>query len=367
MPLKSRIASEADFTKIRYAQCWEDADVLLGGLEVKPGGVCVSIASAGDNSLSLLTRDPAKVVALDMNPSQLACLELRVAAYRQLQHGELLELIGARPSERRLKLFEACRDQLSKETREFWENAPATVEAGIGAAGKFERYFATFRNRVLPLIHSRRRVAELLKPKTQDEIWTFYDETWNSWRWRALFRVFFSRRIMGLLGRDPKFFEHVDGPVAPRIMNRAKHALRELDPSSNAYLTWILTGEFSNALPHGLREENFESIRNNLDKLEWRLASIEEFISSPDAPNVDAWNLSDIFEYMPMDDYQQLLELIVSKSNPGARLAYWNMLAPRSRPESMSDQLQSLDELAAKLHAEDNAFFYSAFIVEEVA
>lgn len=365
--MKSRIAAEADFTKIRYAQCWEDADVLLGGLEIKPGAACVSIASAGDNSLSLLTRDPAKVVALDMNPSQLACLELRVAAYRQLQHGELLELIGARPSDRRMKFFDACRDELSKETREFWENAPATIEAGIGSAGKFERYFATFRNRVLPLIHSRRQVAELLKPKTQDEIRTFYDETWNSWRWRALFRVFFSRRIMGLLGRDPKFFEHVDGPVAPRIMNRAKHALRELDPSANPYLTWILTGEFGDALPHALREENFELIRSNLDKLEWRLASIEEFISSPDAPNVDAWNLSDIFEYMPMDDYQQLLELIVSKSNSGARLAYWNMLAPRSRPDSMSDQLQSLDELAAKLHAEDNAFFYSAFIVEEVA
>ena len=51
---------QADFSIIRYAQCWEDADVLLAGLAVQPGDVCLSIGSGGENSLSLLTRDPAR-------------------------------------------------------------------------------------------------------------------------------------------------------------------------------------------------------------------------------------------------------------------------------------------------------------------
>ena len=51
----------------------------------------------------------------------------------------------------------------------------------------------------------------------------------------------------------------------------------------------------------------------------------------------------------------------------GARLAYWNMLAPRRRPESMAARLRPLDDLAARLHLADRAFFYSAFVVEEVA
>ena len=95
--MASEAAANADFSQIRYAQCWEDADVLLDALEVQAGDTCLSIASAGDNSLALLTRDPARVVALDLNPSQLACLELRVAAYRELDHPALLELIGSRP------------------------------------------------------------------------------------------------------------------------------------------------------------------------------------------------------------------------------------------------------------------------------
>jgi len=70
------------FTILRYAQCWEDADILVDGLDVQPGDTCLSIASAGDNTLSLLTRAPARVIAIDLNPTQIAALELRVAAYR---------------------------------------------------------------------------------------------------------------------------------------------------------------------------------------------------------------------------------------------------------------------------------------------
>jgi S-adenosylmethionine-diacylglycerol 3-amino-3-carboxypropyl transferase len=88
-----------DFSFIRYAQVWEDADVLLEALNIQPDDVCFSIASAGDNAMALLTQGPEKVVAVDLNPAQLACLELRVAAYRLLSYEELLALIGTQTTE----------------------------------------------------------------------------------------------------------------------------------------------------------------------------------------------------------------------------------------------------------------------------
>ena len=51
----SQISTTPDRPRIRYAQCWEDADVLLQALAVQPGDVCLSIASGGENTLSLLT------------------------------------------------------------------------------------------------------------------------------------------------------------------------------------------------------------------------------------------------------------------------------------------------------------------------
>jgi S-adenosylmethionine-diacylglycerol 3-amino-3-carboxypropyl transferase len=364
--MPSEAAGRADFSDIRYAQVWEDADILLEALEVGPGDVCVSIASAGDNALALLTRTPASVIALDLSAAQLACLELRAAAYRALSHAELLELVGSRPSIRRRELYGRCRDGLSPATRSFWDGRPQAIERGIGAAGRFERYFELFRTRVLPLVHRRQTAEALLEPRDAAGRRRFYDERWDTWRWRLLFRLFFSRVVMGRLGRDPEFFRYVEGDVSARILERTRHALVDLDPSRNPYAHWILTGTHGAALPCALRAESFETIKANLDRLTWRQESLEEYLEGAEPASVHAFNLSDLFEYVSVDAYHRMLEGLARTGARGARLAYWNMLAPRRRPEAMADRLASRDELAQRLHECDQAFFYSAFVVEEV-
>jgi S-adenosylmethionine:diacylglycerol 3-amino-3-carboxypropyl transferase len=362
----SEVAAKADFSSIRYAQCWEDADILVEGLAIQPGDVCLSIASAGDNSLALLTRSPDRVIALDLSPAQLACLELRVAAYRELTHPELLELIGSTQSDQRSALYHRCRSLLSAAVRDFWDAHSAAVAAGVGGAGKFERYFSLFRRRVLPLVHVRRRIDALLRGGTLDQRRAFYQRQWDTCRWRLLFRVFFSRFVMGRLGRDPSFFAYVEGRVSDRILERTRHALTELNPADNPYLQWILSGRHTTALPLALRPEHFETIRANLDRLEWHCESIEDFLDRHPEVQVDRFNLSDIFEYMSTENYQRLLEKLVSRGRPGGRLAYWNMLVPRTRPEAMAARLRPLNDLAEKLHRLDRAFFYSRFVVEEI-
>jgi S-adenosylmethionine-diacylglycerol 3-amino-3-carboxypropyl transferase len=338
--------------------------VLLEALEPGPGKSCLSIASAGDNTLALLARGPERVLAIDLSEAQLACLELRVAAYRTLQHGELLELIGSTPSSRRERLYNACRQHLSSGCIRFWDERRASIGGGIGNVGKFERYFTTFRTRILPLIHSSNRVRELFQPKSKEQRVQFYEQCWNNLRWNLLFRIFFSRQVMGAMGRDPEFFRYVEGSVADRILGRARYAMTELAPAENPYLQWIMTGERNGVLPFALRENNFEAIRRNLGALEWRRCALEEVLDQQEC--FDGFNLSDIFEYMSVEGYVQLLRRIVARSRSGARLAYWNMLAPRSRPESLAGSLEQLSELSACLFKKDKAFFYSAFILERV-
>ena len=50
----SEIAAKAAFDHIRYAQLWEDAEVLVDAIGPRPGGRLVSICSAGDNALAML-------------------------------------------------------------------------------------------------------------------------------------------------------------------------------------------------------------------------------------------------------------------------------------------------------------------------
>ncbi len=362
---QSEIQHRADFSAIRYAQCWEDSRLLAAALE-PAGRDCLSIGSAGDNSFALLAAGAASVTAVEMNAAQIACIELRRAAYLTLEHREFLELLGSRPSPVRMKWYQACRPGLPEAAREFWDAMPQAIEQGIGSAGKFERYFALFRNWILPLAHGREAVLSLLKSRSPQERDRFYDEVWDNRRWRWIFQLFFSRTVMGALGRDPEFFKYVEGSVADRILNRTRHAIVTLDPSQNPYLHWILTGTHGQVLPEALEEGNFEPIRRALqeDRFEVAPMPLETWLEGNPGRSYDAFNLSDIFEYMSEANTRDLMERIIVAANPGARLAYWNMLAPRSRPEALADRLKPCG--SDSLFAEDRAFFYSRFIVEEV-
>lgn len=367
---RSEVQSRADFSAIRYAQVWEDADILLDGLAIRPGDTCLSIASAGDNALAMLARGPKSVVALDLNPAQLSCLALRVAAFRVLTHPELLTLIGDRDPDdpgHRPALYARCRPLLTDDDARFWDAHPAAIADGIGSAGKFERYFSLFRRFVVPLIHSRRTVQALLEPgRDQAARERFYEEVWNNTRWKLLFRIFFSRTVMGRLGRDPAFFRYVQGDVSGRILARTRHALATLDPADNPYLQWILRGRHETALPFALRPENFEPIRAHLDRLTWRLQPVEAYLDDVGHGAIDRYNLSDIFEYMSEGATEELLERLVRAGRPDGRLAYWNMLAPRHAPKRLHDRLEPLHRDAAALHFRDKAFFYSAFVLERI-
>jgi S-adenosylmethionine-diacylglycerol 3-amino-3-carboxypropyl transferase len=360
------VAAKAAFDGVRYAQGWEDADVLLDGLAISPGDTCVSIAAAGDNALAMLIADPARVIALDLSDAQLACTALRIAAYRTLDHGAFLELLGARASQRRGALYARCRAILDEPARAFWDARPGDVARGIAGCGKFERYLELFRTRLLPLAHGRTTVAALFEARTRAERERFYREVWNTPRWRMLFRVFFSRTVMGRLGRDPRFFDYVTDDVAAALLARAEHALVTLDPSCNPYLRRLFTGDAGDTLPLAWRAEHFATIRERVDRVALRRTSLEAFARESESGVVDRWNLSDLFEYVSPENYEAMLRDIVRASHSGARLAYWNMLVPRTRPSSLAHALRPLQERAARLHAVDRACFYRAFVLEEV-
>src|SRR5438046_1471511 len=96
-----------------------------------------------------------------------------------------------------------------------WEDADVVCEALAAVPG----------DRVLSIAHSRETVEELMREKDDETRRAFYERRWDSWRWRAIFRAFFSRAVLGWIGRDPEFFRLVSGPVSARFLDRARHAL----------------------------------------------------------------------------------------------------------------------------------------------
>ena len=342
----SRIEARARFDLIRYANSWEDADVLCDALQPAPGKRILAIASAGDNAFALLAGG-AEVVAADLSAAQLALVELKRAAIRQLDDDTVLGFLGISEMRNRWSVYQ------SLELPNHVQFDREVIERGVIHAGRFENYFRIFRKRVLPLVHSKRAVEALLAEKSREERERFYREEWNTWRWRAMFRIFFSRFVMGRTGRDPEFFRYVEGSVADRIFKRAEYAATVLSPHANPYLTFIFTGNYRGVLPRYLR--NLDAVRANLDKLTLVQGSIEEAATG----RFDGYYLSDIFEYIDPVTTRAIFERLLATANPHARFAYWNLLVPRSGAGRL------LKEEADALFARDNAFFYSAFVLEE--
>lgn len=349
----TRIEERARFDIIRYANSWEDADVLVDALRPAPGKRMLAIASAGDNAFALLAGG-AEVVAADLSAAQLALVELKRAAIRQLDDDMVLGFLGVSDMRNRLSVYHVL--QLRKDVRAYWDARLDAIESGVIHHGRFENYFRLFRKYVLPLVHSRRDVERLLEEKTRAQREAFYRHEWNTWRWRMMFRVFFSRFVMGRTGRDPEFFRYVEGSVAERIFRRAEYALTVLPAHANPYLAFIFTGNYRATLPRYLRD--LPAVRRNLDRLMLVRGSIEEAATG----KFDGFYLSDIFEYIDPATTAAMFEKLLSAANPGARFAYWNLLVPRTGP---SEKVISLGEEAKALFAKDLAFFYSAFVLEE--
>lgn len=365
---EKQIEKRARFDFVRYANVWEDPRLLIQSLKLKGGEKVLSIASGGDNALTLLAAGASKVLAFDLSPAQLALCRLKTCAIEHLEQKELYFFLAVnRPLEKskkeaneRLSIYNALSPYLSEEDQLFWTKHQSWLERGLAHCGKFEKYFRIFRKVVLPLIHSQKTVKSLLEEKPLDEQQRFYQNKWNSWRWRVLFRLFFGKKVMGSLGRDREFFRYVEGKTASSILTRTEYALSRLPTFNNPFLNFILLGHYKDALPDYLKPENLRIIKKNLHKLQWFQGDLIQSMNCD--KSWDALNLSDIFEYMDEAQFKTQAEHLKAKLSKKVRIAYWNMRVDRDLKMTGS-KWKTDSETSHSLHLQDRAWFYRAFKV----
>jgi S-adenosylmethionine-diacylglycerol 3-amino-3-carboxypropyl transferase len=348
------VLKDANHNILRYACCWEDADLLLQGLSPVDGGTVLSIGSGGDNTFSLLSQNPEKVVCLDVNKVQLATVRLKMAAFKSLTHAEFLEFLGFAEGDA-LRYWQLVQKELSAEDVEFWESSAEWISSRLMRQGKFEKYLLLFQQKVLPWIHSRKKVEELFKRKPEQEQFEFYEHIWNNWRWRIFTRIFFSRPVMGRVGRDPEFLKQVKGNVGEKIKKRINGHLKSTACQQNYFLKFMLQGDFGESLPHYARAENFEKIKANLHKLEFFEGPLEDY---PQKEEFTHANLSNIFEYQSEKEFAKNTDCIYRLLKQGGTVAYWNLMVPRDLAVVQPNNFKSLPMEGLK---PDFGFFYRSF------
>lgn len=354
--------------RLSYAQCWEDPAVLQEALQVGAEDDVLSICSAGDNSFALVIAGARSVTAIDLSVPQLATAELKLSALQAFPVDGVYTLLGLNAFGRRVHTYHQLRETLSERARQYWDLHEEVIRLGLLSQGKFERYLEAFRSRLLPLVHRRRTIEDMMALSDLGAQRAYFEKKWDSRRWRGLFRLFFSRQVMSRTGRSPAHFRYVEGAISEQLLRRSRHVLTEIPAASNPFLQWILQGHYTDldaAHPY-LSSAGQALLRERADRVRFVHADLETFLTNCEPGSFSAFNYSNLFEYLSEEQHNRLLELTIRAARPGARIAYWNLLVPRARPDSLAEQLASDPERSAALLRRDRAFVYGGFQIETV-
>lgn len=354
--------------RIHYAQCWEDSTTLLNALKISREDNVISIASGGDNTLDLILKNPKTLTAIDSNPAQIYLFELKIKAIQKLNYNDFIEFLGLNKCEKRTEIYNYLRNFLSAPAKKFWDKENEKITKGIIHCGKFESYFSYFRRFVIPLIHSKRSVIKLLSAVSLEQQKNFYNKVWNNWRWRALFKIFFGKFLLGYLGRDPSFFKYVTvNNIADELFKRTQRGFTEIPVNDNYFLHYIFTGKYeNNNVPPYLRETNFKVLKRNVGRIKLVLSSLESYLNNFNGDSISKFNLSDIFEYMDYQSFISLLNKIIGVGHSGAKIAFRTLFVPYTIPEKMQNQISSDTKLSNKLIDSDKTFFYGNFCIWDI-
>ena len=350
--------------RLMFAQSWEDPACDRTALGIRPGDCLVAITSGGDNVLEFLCDDPARIIAVDINPTQAWLFELKAAAFRLLDHSGLLDLVGVTQNNSSASLYAAIRKELSRKARAFFDERKEWFERGLLQQGGFERYFAILR-RIIVLAVGRQTVERLfsIDPSEQER---FYRTEWDRWRWRVLMKIGCSKWLLGNR-LDPTWFADSEtADFGSHFLQLAEHVLTELPAAENYFLSQILRGRYSGeVLPNYLSRDNFETIRDRIDRVELVVSGIEDGLRHLPTDAVDAFSLSNVFEYSPRRVFEESKTEIVRVGRSGARIAHRNLLNPLRLSEDMRFKVDLA--LSEKLQNADRGFIYSRFEAARLA
>lgn len=347
---------------IKYANCWEDADNLLEALSPKEGSNILSIGSGGDNSLALLSTNPNKLTIVDYNIYQTYLIELKIAAFQVLEYDDLKRFLGFEPHKNRSAYYQKLKYLLSENGQSFWNANQNKIDQGLIFSGKFENYFRIFRKWILPFVASKNNINKFFDGTQSKKQKARYAKRIDNFAIKGLLKIYFSKKIMGKLGRSKKHFSHVDENISGFLVHEMREFILNDQSHVNGYIRFIATGSFGKYLPYFMRKENYLSIKSNLQKVEIKHGIAEDVLDKNMVYN--SFNLSNIFEYMSIPEFKSIAETLKKHSKPGALFTYWNLFVSRELSHIMPEDFLQNEKLSSTLHEKDKLFFYKNFVVE---
>ena len=237
------------FSGLVYPQIWEDPDVDLAAMELRPEHTIATIASGGCNMLSYLAKSPAAIDVADLNASHIALNRLKIAAFAHLPgHPDVMRFFGiANEPSNALAYRTFIAPHLDFETRRYWERRRLNGQRRIDVFnGNF--YRTGLLGRFIGASHMAARLygvdlTEIMEAKTVEEQREFFDRKIAPIFDRKVVRWITARKssLFGL-GIPPRQFDELasltDEKTLAGVLRQRVEKLACHFPLNENYFAW---------------------------------------------------------------------------------------------------------------------------------
>ena len=342
------------FRGLVYAQIWEDPEIDMEALDIRPDSRIVAIASGGCNVLSYLVADPAAITAVDLNTAHVALNKLKLASARHLpdhDHFHRFFACADRPSN--LAAYHAyVAPFLDEPTRRYWEGRDLTLRPRIGG---FRRgiYKRGLLGGFIGMAHLLARLyridlrAILDAPTQQDQRAVFeaqlapvFDKRFVRWltdQPAALFG----------LGIPPAQFEALAGdqPMAQVLRRRLEKLACDFAVTDNYFAWQAFSRGYGRGpeapLPPYLQSANWDAVRSRAGRVTVRHANLTAHLAGEADASLDRFVLLDAQDWMDDAQLNALWTEITRTARPGARVLFRTAAEPSLLPGRVEDRLLS--------------------------
>jgi S-adenosylmethionine-diacylglycerol 3-amino-3-carboxypropyl transferase len=342
----------------------EDERTEARALELGPNDRLLSIASAGEMPLSLLSMGPASVIAVDRDPAQLYLAQLKFVAACTLGRQETIRFLGYLPGSaaERSRWLDAVLAHLPADAREFWTARRSRLGRGAIWAGRFEQYLLKVTRFAVPLL-GRKRIEGIFECASLAEQEAYFDARLDLPALKALLRIVFNRKVYAGRGMDPRslqFRTSADEPLGVQFFRQFRNALTRTPASENHLMQLILLGRTASeeCVPAYLSPAGFETLRANRGRIDFQLVDLIAYLRDCPGGRFNKAHLSNLPDWMDQDQFETTLTLVNDRiARPGR--AVWRYLhRDRPVPASLEASLVVDRGLAAELERADRFPFY---------
>jgi S-adenosylmethionine-diacylglycerol 3-amino-3-carboxypropyl transferase len=366
------------FTGLVYPQIWEDPEVDLAAMDVRPGHRIVTIASGGCNALSYLVADPGQVEAVDLNPVHVAFNRLKHAGLKALpDHAAFFRFFGAANAAENLETYTSyIRPALDPESRAYWDGRSLLGRRRVSIFVR-DLYRHGVLGRFIGLGTAVARLhgvdlRNILAARTLEEQRGIFDAEIAPLFDKPLVRWATAQRssLFGL-GIPPQQYDALakDGATMGAVLKARVERLACDFPLAGNYFAWQAFGRryegTAGSLPPYLRPENFGTMRDRVSRVTVANISYADFLAAKPDASVDRFVLLDAQDWMNDSQLNDLWREITRTAAPGARVIFRTAADERLLPGRVAaDLLARWDYLEGRsrvLHARDRSAIYGGF------